>query len=76
MLKAGFILLSVFLLSISVFSGEGHDAGRQWAEDNDVDSCGGNSSSFIAGCEEYLEEKEAEERAQEEENSEESWSDF
>lgn len=38
--------------------GSGHFAGYKWAEENDVDSCGGNSNSFIEGCEEYLEQKE------------------
>ena len=41
--------------------GSGHSAGYEWAEENDVDSCGGNSNSFIEGCEEYLEQKEYEE---------------
>lgn len=36
--------------------GTGHDAGFKWAEENDIDDpedCGGNSISFIEGCEEY-----------------------
>jgi len=36
--------------------GSGHDAGFQWAEENGIDDpaeCGGNSVSFIEGCEEY-----------------------
>ncbi len=37
--------------------GTGHDAGYKWAEQNDVDSCGGNSNSFIEGCEEYLRQR-------------------
>lgn len=35
----------------------GHEAGRQWAEDNDIDDeslCDGNSQSFIEGCEAYV----------------------
>lgn len=43
------------------FAGEGHDAGYQWAEDNEIDdtsSCSTASSSFNAGCEEYVEENE------------------
>lgn len=35
----------------------GHDAGYEWAEENDIDSiynCDGNSSSFNEGCEEYV----------------------
>jgi hypothetical protein len=34
----------------------GHDAGYQWAQDNgieDAGDCGGNSNSFIEGCEAY-----------------------
>lgn len=37
----------------------GHEAGYQWAADNgvtDADSCGGNSQSFIEGCQAYAEE--------------------
>lgn len=37
----------------------GHLAGYEWAEANgidDPDDCGGNSQSFIEGCEEYAEE--------------------
>ena len=39
--------------------GSGHYAGFEWAERNDAGSCGGNSSSFIEGCEEYLRQSEA-----------------
>lgn len=38
--------------------GSGHSAGYEWAEENDVDSCGGNSDSFIEGCQEYLDQQE------------------
>lgn len=37
----------------------GHEAGYEWAEENDIDDpddCGGNSQSFIEGCREYAEE--------------------
>lgn len=37
----------------------GHQAGYQWAEDNDIDDesdCTGNSQSFIEGCIAYVEE--------------------
>lgn len=34
--------------------GSGHAAGYEWAERKGVTSCGGNSQSFIEGCEEYL----------------------
>ncbi len=38
--------------------GSGHSAGYEWAEENDVDYCDGNSDSFIEGCQEYLDQKE------------------
>ena len=37
----------------------GHEAGYDWAEDKgitDIDDCGGNSNSFIEGCQAYVEE--------------------
>ena len=37
----------------------GHEAGYEWAENNDisdVDDCGGNSNSFIEGCQAYVED--------------------
>ncbi|MHB0914905.1 MAG: hypothetical protein ACYC4M_04375 [Thermoleophilia bacterium] len=37
----------------------GHEAGYEWAEEHgitDPDDCGGNSDSFIEGCEAYAEE--------------------
>jgi hypothetical protein len=37
----------------------GHQAGYNWAEQNDVsdpDECGGNSQSFIEGCQSYTEQ--------------------
>lgn len=39
--------------------GSGHDAGYEWAEENgidNIDDCGGNSDSFIEGCQSYVEE--------------------
>lgn len=39
--------------------GSGHYAGFQWAEEHDPASCGGNSQSFIEGCEEYQEQQSA-----------------
>jgi hypothetical protein len=42
----------------------GHRAGYAWAERNDItdpDDCGGNSQSFIEGCEAYAEEHEDDE---------------
>lgn len=38
---------------------EGHKAGYEWAEDNDIqdeDDCSGNSSSFEEGCKTYVED--------------------
>ena len=37
----------------------GHNAGFEWAEENgieDPDDCGGNSDSFIEGCQAYANE--------------------
>jgi hypothetical protein len=37
----------------------GHEAGYEWAEENDIedeDDCSGNSQSFIEGCLAYVEE--------------------
>ncbi|SCY42587.1 hypothetical protein SAMN05216420_10643 [Nitrosospira sp. Nl5] len=44
----------------------GHEAGYEWAEENDIDDpddCEGNSDSFIEGCQAYAEEKQAESHA-------------
>jgi hypothetical protein len=35
----------------------GHYAGYEWAESNGATSCGGNSQSFIEGCEEYQDQE-------------------
>lgn len=38
----------------------GHEAGYEWAEENDITDeldCGGNSQSFIEGCIAYVEEQ-------------------
>jgi hypothetical protein len=40
----------------------GHQAGYDWAEQNGIEDssdCGGNSQSFIEGCESYAEENNA-----------------
>lgn len=37
----------------------GHEAGYEWADENEInsiDDCGGNSNSFIEGCQAYVEE--------------------
>jgi hypothetical protein len=39
--------------------GSGHYAGYEWAQSSGSGTCGGNSQSFIEGCEEY-ESQEAE----------------
>jgi hypothetical protein len=42
----------------------GHEAGYEWAEEHgidDPDDCGGNSQSFIEGCQAYAEEQQEEE---------------
>ena len=41
----------------------GHNAGYEWAEQNDIadpDDCGGNSQSFIEGCQDYAEARQQE----------------
>jgi hypothetical protein len=54
--------------------GTGHYAGYEWAEENDVDDCDGNSNSFIEGCEEYVSEKEdAQDRHYDDEYEEDSY---
>lgn len=38
----------------------GHEAGYEWAEEKGIsgpDDCGGNSQSFIEGCQSYAEEQ-------------------
>lgn len=53
----------------------GHEAGYQWAEDNDIDDpddCGGNSQSFIEGCQAYAEEQQEEEGTDDSEGSDEA----
>ncbi len=38
----------------------GHEAGYEWAEEKGIDDpsdCGGNSNSFIEGCQSYAEEQ-------------------
>lgn len=38
--------------------GSGHYAGFEWAERKQPTRCGGNSNSFIEGCDEYLRQEE------------------
>lgn len=38
----------------------GHEAGAAWAQENDLadpSECGGNSDSFVAGCEAFTEDR-------------------
>ncbi len=40
----------------------GHEAGYEWAEENNIDDpddCGGNSDSFIEGCKAYADDQQA-----------------
>ena len=37
--------------------GSGHYAGYEWAQSTGAGSCGGNSQSFIEGCEEYQDQE-------------------
>jgi hypothetical protein len=48
--------------------GSGHSAGYEWAEKNDVSDCGGNSESFIEGCQEYVDQRDAYEEYEDEED--------
>ena len=51
----------------------GHEAGYAWAEVqgiDDPDECGGNSQSFIEGCEEYATEQEESKAAEHEDDPE------
>jgi len=51
----------------------GHQAGYDWAEVQGIDNpddCGGNSQSFIEGCEEYATEQEESKAAEHEDDSE------
>lgn len=53
---------------------DGHEAGRQWAEDRgitDPSDCGGRSWSFQEGCETYAREQQEEAEQYEEEEEEE-----
>lgn len=52
----------------------GHQAGYDWAEQNDVDdesSCSTPSASFNQGCESYVEDKAASDSDEEEDDEEE-----
>lgn len=65
--------------SVTATAGEGHDAGYDWAQDKDIvdpADCGGNSQSFIEGCEEAaqeaMDEREDEESEYDDESDDES----
>lgn len=48
--------------------GSGHYAGYEWAEENDTDYCDGNSDSFNEGCQEYIDQRDAEEEYEDSQN--------
>ena len=53
------VYYQTYLPSASYESGSGHEMEHNWAEEKDIDNiddCGGNSNSFIEGCESYVEE--------------------
>ena len=58
------LILVVFILAFRIapmlYAGEGHDAGREWAEKNDITDADYNESkseSFNEGVREYAEER-------------------
>ena len=72
-----FLVLSLFLtypLSAADFEGypctedcSGHEAGYAWAEQDDItdpDNCGGNSNSFIEGCQAWAEDNTEDDESQ------------
>jgi hypothetical protein len=55
-----FASMLLFGGAVSLFAGEGHDAGYEWAEQNNIDDPDydeGNSESFNEGVREYVEEQ-------------------
>jgi hypothetical protein len=60
MIRLAFILIFAFAPVLKAGAEDsGHQAGYNWAEQKDIDDaddCTGNSSSFIEGCQEYVEE--------------------
>lgn len=64
-----FAFFNLFQWISPVCAGEGHDAGYEWAEQNDITDTGydeGNSESFNEGVRQYAEEIEEEELEEEE----------
>ena len=58
-MKIAAITIAILFSAAAANAGEGHDAGYDWAQENEItdpDDCGGKSQSFIAGCEEAAEE--------------------
>jgi len=54
----GVLMLNIYFLPVA-YSGEGHDAGYEWAQQNDirdVNYSNGNSESFNEGVRQYAEE--------------------
>ena len=73
------LLVSIAPIGLSTaIAGEGHDAGYEWAEENDVDDvsdCDGHArrstyrstlAGFKEGCEEYVEDNVPEDEGEEE----------
>ena len=63
------VLITALISLPSAYAGEGHDAGYEWAEENDItdtDYDEGNSESFNEGVREYAEEQEELEEEDEE----------
>lgn len=62
---------STFMGNTCAIDCSGHEAGYEWAEENDIgdpDDCHGNSDSFVEGCEAYAEERQAELNSEEFDN--------
>jgi len=57
------LIVCGMLFSSTAFAGEGHDAGREWAERHgitDTSYNNGNSNSFNEGVREYAEQQQQE----------------
>ena len=56
-----FVLIVLLSKQAILLAGEGHDAGYEWAAQNDITDefhCDGKSDSFNEGCRQYVEENE------------------
>ena len=79
-MKGLFSVTSIALITLSPLATSeaqsGHEAGYESAKEKgitDPDDCGGNSQSFIEGCEEYAEGQQQVMRAEEADEDEESY---